>query len=360
MAVPPMTGVIELLPQLLAAAQFLAYLAFSWFFGSVAFGGMKRRVRFTIKIVAKLGVGFLCLIAGTSVRRYMFFFEGSIFQMLQLDLFFGGLIAAALVGVGFYAITRREVEDESKIISKLEERVKLLEGFLLKQKAPTLKENEAKKTAESLLAGFSAKKADLKGADWEILLENGKRKAVAVIGAYTGEVKRIDRGTDMLRNPYAIAGIGIIIAVAAFSVLGFSGFPSITEGVASMLGLNEEQFNSLTGSNSLPEECVATVRILMSQGVKIVGGGDTYKSEELEKIVEDATGRQVMLMYKTLYEGNEYIISITIPVGMDTSNISDYEIMQNAEICASTYETLCDCVKIPELNKMPTGFIVAR
>jgi hypothetical protein len=65
-------------------------------------------------------------------------------------------------------------------------------------------------------------------------------------------------------------------------------------------------------------------------------------------------------MYKTAYEGKEYVVSITLPRDMDTSNVSNEQIMENAEICTSTSETFCDCVKIPELNRMPaTGFIIA-
>lgn len=359
MAFPSFAGIIDILPQLLLMLQIIVYLAFSWVFGSFAFHGMKKRTPFALKIVAKFGVGFLCVLAGVAMRKFMFFFEGTLFQMLQMDLFVGGMISSALIGLAFYMITRGEEEDEKKTIKKLEERVKLLEGFLLKQKAPTLKEDEVKKTAEALLPGFAAKQANLKNTEWEILLEKGSRMAVVVLGAYTGEVKKIERGTDRLRNPYVIAGIAIIIAVVAFSLLNFSGLPSVTEGVASMLGLSDEQFKSLTGGSSLPEGCVATVRILMKQGVSVVGGENAYKNDNLQRLIETRTGRQVMLMYKTLYEGSEYIISITLPGGMDASNMSNYEITENAEICSSTSDTFCDCVKIPEISKTPTGFIIA-
>jgi hypothetical protein len=356
---PSFAGIIDVLPQLLSIAQILVFFVLSWIFGSFAFRGMKKRIPLAAKIAAKLGVGFLCVLAGAAMRKFMFFFDGTIFQMLQLDLFVGGLIGAALVGLAFYMITRGETEGERKTIKKLEERVRLLEGVLLGQKTPTLKEGEARKTAESLLPGFSAEQAGLKDADWEILLEKGGRKAVVTLGAYTGEVKKIERG-GRLRDPYVIAGAAIIVAVVIFSVLNFSGFPSVTEGVASMLGMSDEQFKSLTGGGPLPEGCVATVRILMKQGVSVVGGENTYSDDMLKGIIEAATGRSVMLMYKTDYEGSGYIISITIPKGMEASNVSNDEMMKNAEICSSTSDTFCDCIKIPEMGGMTTGFIIAR
>jgi hypothetical protein len=291
---------------------------------------------------------------------FMFFFNGTLFQMLQLDLFAGGLISSGLMGLAFYMITRGQAESESKTARKLEERVELLEGLLLKQNAPTLNEDEVKRTAESLLPGFSAKQASLKAADWEILLEKGEKKAVVVLGAYTGDVRQIERGTERLRDPRVIAGVAIIIALVAFAVLSFRSLPSVTEGVASMLGMSDEQFQSLTGGGSLPQGCVATVRILMKQGVSIIGGENTYSDDRLKGIIEAATGRSVMLMYKTVYEGKEYVISMTIPKGMDISNVSNDEMMKNAEICSSASGTFCDCVKIPELGNMPTGMIIAR
>jgi hypothetical protein len=354
-----LSGIIDILPQALSLAQTLMYLVLSWVLGSFAFHGMKKRIPFALKTVAKFGVGFLCVLAGASLSKYMFFFNGSIFKMLQIDLFVGGLIGAALLGGALYLITRGEVESESKSAKKLAERVKLLEGVLIKQKTPTLKEEEVKKIAESLLPGFAAKQANLKSADWEILLEKGKRKATVVLGAYTGEVRHVERGFDRILDPHILAGIALIIAFMVFSLLNFTGLPSVTEGVASMLGMSDAQFKSLTGSNSLPQGCVATVRILMNQGVSVIGGENTYTDETLKRAIEAATGRDVMLMYKTSYQNAEYIVSITLPQGMDTSKITNNEIMQSAEICTSTRSVFCDCVKIPEVSNMPTGFIVA-
>ena len=362
MALPSsLFGVVEMLPQMLLLAQVLMYVVLSWIFGSFAFRGMRKRIPFALKLAALFGVGFLCVIAGAAIRNYMAFFSGTIFELLQIDLLIGGLIASLAMAVAFYLITRsRGAESDKMTIRKLEERVKLLEGFMVKNKIPVLKEDEVRKTAEMLVPGFTAKQASLKGTDWKIVLEKGDKKAAVVFDAYTGDVKMVERAGGRF-NPLMLAGIAIIICLAVFSLLSFRGLPTIAENIASLLGMSPDQFSSLMGSKAMPEGCVPTVRIVMSQGISVIGGEDMYKDDTAKRMIENATGRDVMLMYNTDYEGKNYTISITLPKGMNMTGVSNDEIMQNTEICTSISETLCDCIKIPELSKTPmTGLIVAK
>ncbi len=361
MALPSsLLGVVEMLPQMLLLAQVAMYVVLSWIFGSFAFRGMKRRMPFALKLAALFGAGFLCLIAGSGLRSYMPFLRGTLLDLLQLDLLIGGLIASLAMAAAFYLITRsRGAESDSMTIRKLEERVKLLEGFMVKNKIPVLKEDEVRRTAETLVPGFTARQVSLKGTDWEIILEKDGKKAAVVFDAYTGDVKAVERPEGKI-NPLMLVGVAIIICLAVFSLLSFKGFPSITEGIASMMGMNEDQFSSLMGSTNMPDGCVATVRIVMSQGISVIGGQDMLTDDSAKDVIESATGRSVMLMYNTDYEGKSYIISITLPQEMNMTGISNDEIMQNAEICTSTSEALCDCIKLPELSKTPmTGLIIA-
>ncbi len=352
-----LAGIIDVLPQLLGAVQIILYVALSWTFGSVAFFGMKKRIPFAVRMVAKLGTGFLCILAGLALGKYLPLPRDGLFQMLQLDLLMAGLAASALAGTALFLMTAGNAENEGKSVKRLEERVRLLEGALLNNRVPTIPENDAMKSAETALPGFQAKRASLKAADWEVMLEKDSRTAVVTLGAHTGEVKGIERA-GRLRDPRVVAGAAIMIGIVAFSVLSFRGFPSMTEGIASMMGMSDEQFNSLVGGSELPEGCVATVRILMSQGVSVISNDKLYSDDSAKALFETATGRQVMLMYKTSYEGSERIVSITLPKDMDASNSGN--VMENAEICSSTAGEFCDCVKIPELGNMPTGFIIAK
>lgn len=351
-----LSDIIETLPQLLMLAQIAMYFVLSWIFGSLAFRGMKKKIPFAIRIVAMLGAGLLCVVAGAALRGFMSFFKGTIFEIIQLDLFIGGIIAAGMLWGAFYFITRDEKEEaDSNVVKKLTERVKLLEGLLVKHKIPTLKEDEVKKTAETLAKGYKAKEVKLNNTDWEVVLEKKGKVAIVVLGAYTGEVKAIDYSKTPFSDPLRLGGIAVIIALLVFSVLFFKGLPSVTEGVASMLGMSDEQFKALTGGTMLPEGCVPTVRILMSQGINMVGSESAYMDDALKAKIESATGRKVLVMQKTEFQGDEFTLAITFPQDMNVTGMTSEQITQNAEVCSAHGETLCDCVKIPDMNKLAGG-----
>lgn len=328
-------GLLDMLPQILFMAQIAAYILLSWFLGSLAFRGMRKRIPFAIKIIATIGTGFLCLVAGTVFAGYMFFFEGTVFKMFQLDLFLGGLITSIIVAVAFYMITHKEKgEGKDKMLNKLQERISLLEGLLLEHKVPTLREDEVKKTSEALVPGFTAKEANLKKTDWEILLEKEEKKAMVIMGAYTGEVKKIEHlgKKGILSDPVRIVGIALVIFLVAFSVLNFRGFPNMMEGFASLLGMSPDQFSMFAGSGELPEGCVPVASILSEHGVSVLGGESAYGNEEVRNMIEREAGVSIEWMYMIEHEGTNYILAV------DSA-------LQN--MCTATEDMFCQCIKIP-------------
>ncbi len=355
MAGPSIFSILDILPQILAAAQTIMYIVLSWIFGSLAMRGMRKDIPLAVRIPVMLGTGFLCVIAGISLSGYMFFLHGTIIQTIQMDMFLGGLAASALLALAFYMITREEGM-QKETAERLRERVSLLEGLLLKHKVPTLKEREVMRTAESLVPGFAAKEARLKGSNWEILLEKKGKNARVVLGAYTGDVRMIEH-PGIVSEPLRVAGVILIICLLGFSLLTFRGFPNITESIASLLGLSPEQMNALIGGRELPEGCVSTLRVLMKHGISVLGGGNTYEDENTKSMIETETGRQVIFMYRTEFEGKDYILSITFPADLDASNMTNEEVMKHSEICTSTREILCDCIKIPEMGTLTGSFV---
>ncbi len=337
MAEPSFINILGMLPQLLFIAQVFTYLVLAWFFGSLSFKGMHKQIPFAIKIVAAFGAGFLCLTAGTVLAGYMFFFEGTILQTFQIDMFLGGLITSIIIAIAFYMITRKEKGmDKDSRIRKLQERINLLKGILLKYNVPTLKEHDAVTKSETLVHGFKAKHASLKGANWEVFLEKGERKAKVIMSAYTGEVKKVEhiRTKGILSDPVRIIGVALIIFVVAFSLLNFRGFPDMMEGVASLLGMSPEQFSMFTGAGNLPEGCVSVTSLLTEHGISVIGGENMYRNEEVEGMIENESGFEIEWMYMADYEGSNYIIAV------DSS-------LEN--ICSATEEKFCHCIKVPLL-----------
>jgi len=362
-----MAGILEMLeflPQLLTFAQMSFYLLMAWFFGSMAFKGLKTHVSFPIKIFASLAVGFICLIVGISFSNYLPFSEEPIFELLQIDLLAGGLISSVMFAIAFYMITRKtERADKDSLIMRLTERNKLLEGLLVSHKVPTLKEKRVREIAESIVHGYRSESARHKGEEWEVTLAKGKSKAKIVLGAYTGEMKSISyersKAEALLSDPFKIAGLIIIIGFMVFAVFNFRGFPSMTDGIARLMGMEPEQFNALINPNeNIPEGCVSASKLLMKHGINI-GGLPPYEDESLKNMIEQETGRQVVLMYETEDDGNDYVVAITLPLNIDLTGLSNQELIQNSDICSATKTRLCDCLKISEMS-IPTGFMIAR
>lgn len=329
---------IEMLPQLLFATQAVMYVILAWVFGSMAFRGLRKRLHFAIKIAVVFGTGFLCLVSGTVLADYMFFFKGTVFRVFQIDLLLGGIISSIIIAVAFYLITRREkVADKEGMLRKLKERVSLLEGLLLKHRVPTLREGEVRKIAESLVHGFAARHASLKKTDWEIFLEKGEKKARVVIGAYTGEVKKVEHlGAKFFSDPLRTIGVILIISLAAFSLFSFRGFPNMLEDVSSLLGMSPEQLGMFYGGENLPEGCVSVTRLLMKPGVSVFGGESSYTNEEVKAMIEKEAGFGIERMYVVDYEGKNYILAAD----------STFE-----NICSATESRFCQCIKIPSSGR---------
>jgi hypothetical protein len=344
---------LDALPQIMLLAQIVMNFVLAWAFGAIAFRGLKKDLRFYIRIPALLVIGLLCLLAGVIIREFISF-NNTIFRILQIDLFISGLIVSMIIATSLYLITRKFAENKDKKISQLEERIKLLENILAKEKVQPIKENDAKKMAEALVKGFTVKEANLKLPVWEILLEKGSKKAKIILGAYTGDVRKIDYVGR--KDVSTIAGILIIVFIAIFTLVNFKGFPSFTETIAPLFGMNETQFNEFFGPKQMPEGCVRILSILAKQGVKVIGSEQNlYKNEDVSKMLEANTGKRVLLMYNTTYEGKNYVISVLLP--KDYEVFSEEEIKRYAEICVSTDEVLCECIKIEELNRFTGSFV---
>jgi hypothetical protein len=359
MAMPSIMGLFEMLPQLLLVVQSVLYIVLAWIFGSLAVRGLKKDIPFAIKILVVFGSGFICVMAGAALRGILFFLKGTVFEIMQMDSFIMGILAAVIFAISFYLITRDdEKASRDKTIKTLQQRVALLEGMLIKSRAPVLREDEVKKTAETLMKGFDAKEATLRKNDWVVTLAKEDRKALVVIGAFTGEVKHMEKqGSALARDPLKIVGAAVIVVLIALILMNFKGFPSMLDSIGSLLGMDPEDMQTLFGgSGDLPEGCVPTVRILMSQGVNIFGGEGSFEDESVRQMIEQETGRQVIMMYEVEYIGSNYVLSITLPFG---SGVTQEELMKNSQICSSLGNTFCECINLPDIN-LPTGFIVGK
>lgn len=337
MADASILGLLEMLPQLLNILQIIVYVILAWFFGSIALKGLRKHLIIPFRIVLSFCVGLLCLVFGVVLSGYLFFLQGSIFSLFQLDITIGGLIASFILAIAFYLISRGvERTDHKTLINKLKKRVGLLEGLLVEHKVPPMGEDEAKKAAEKLLPGYRARDAKLIKTDWEILLEKEKRKAKIIMGAYDGEVKIIEhdmsRAERMISDPVRIVGIGIIIFVLGFSMISFKGFPNMAESLPSLFGMSPDELFGMVGGGdeNLPEGCVSAGRLALKYNPSL----PQLEDESIETMIESGGGIEVQWMYSVDYDGANYILAID----------ANFE-----NICSATESTFCHCMQIPLL-----------
>lgn len=359
MALPSLIEIIDILPQALMFLQVAGYIVLAWVFGSLALRGFHKEVSFPLRAGGMMGTGFLALIGGVSLRDKIFFFDVPMLEVIQMDVFISGLVCSVILMAALHMITRKEGR-ATDTVEGMKRRISLLRDRLDSGEKGRIPESEARKIAEGAVPGYEAASAKMKGADWEVGMEKGDKTASVTLYAYSGATKGIrESGDSMIADPLKIAGVAIIVLLVVFSATNFRGFPSIFESLSSLIGMDPENLMSLAGAGeNLPEGCAPVMKILMKEGISIVGGENIYSNHSVEEIIESETGRQVMLMYESEYRGMEQIISITLPPEIETDGLSNEELMNNAEICSAANGVFCECVSMPDINAF-TGMIIA-
>jgi hypothetical protein len=127
----PITELMAVLPQLFQYLQIIAYVVLLLFFGSVAMRGWKGYLPIYFRWPARIGVGFICLIAGIALGPLITGLGTGILKMFQLDVVTVGVISAIIVSVGLYLISYRShgaVESMKREIERLERKVSDMKG----------------------------------------------------------------------------------------------------------------------------------------------------------------------------------------------------------------------------------------
>ncbi|GEM_PF-4728545 len=116
-----------LLPMVFQYIQVIGYIVMVLFFGSIAMRGWKGWFPWYINLLARVGTGFVCLIAGVSLGPFMTGLRTGILAMFQLDLITVGVISSVIMSVALYLISfksHRAALSVKKRIHKLERKLR--------------------------------------------------------------------------------------------------------------------------------------------------------------------------------------------------------------------------------------------
>jgi len=244
----PIAELLGALPTVFQYIQIIGYIVLLLFFGSIAMKGWRGFLRFYIRWPARIGIGFLCLIAGMGLSPYIPVLSTGIFKVFQSDVIAGGIITAIIISIGLYLISFRSprvVEGMRREIQRLHDKINSMRG-----KKPS--------------------------------------------------------------KTFTIAGVIIIVAVLGFGLINFRGFPSnIAEEFISSIVPEMGLPGGITmgpGMSKLSPDCM-TALYALSQNPQLISGAQPYENSAVREMVEQQAGSSVLEMYSLEYQGKTIIFA---------------------------------------------------
>jgi uncharacterized membrane protein len=281
------------LPQIFQTVQLIAYILFMFFFGSIVIRGFRGYLPWHVKLLARMGLGFLTLVCAVSLAPFMPFGGTGVFRLmftiLQADIWIAGVISALVLAVSLFLISSRFYN-----IKAMEKSMEKLKAKLEKAKAVG-KEEEGKTFVQRIL------------------------------------------------QPMRLAGIVIFVGFLVIALISFKGFPDTTGNILSAIGLTPQDIENLTGyieaispsQESMPEGCVSPLELAQNFQESIIRNDlPVYADPAIRNLIEsNSAGEKVALIYRIEYKQRTYALAIT----------------DRQSICSATGDLFCGCVNLGSL-----------
>lgn len=275
---------LKQLPAFLQILQILSYAFFVLFFGSIIIRGFRGYLPWHIKLLGRVGFGFIALVCSVALSPFMP--VNDITRIFQLDLLMAGIVSTAaltlsllLISHGFY--NRVAIE---KALERLKARLE--------------KARVAEKDSQ------------------------GKTKM------------------QRLLSPMRVVGIAIFAAFIIVSLLNFTGFPDPGQNLLSSLGLSKKDIEDLSKyieasypnqSQSMPQGCVSPLELAQNFGEDILNNRiPPYSDPVMKSLIETGSKETVLSMYQLDYEGRAFTLAVTVRQGL----------------CSATGSEFCGCVNL--------------
>jgi hypothetical protein len=282
------------LPFIMQVLQATAYIVFIMFFGSVIMRGFRGYLPWHVRLLARVGFGFIALICGIALSPFISIgatgIFGMFFAIFQVGVVIGCIISAAVLTVSLFLISRGLYN-----IKAIEKAIEKLKSLL-----------EKAKEAERDLAGKTLKQKILK--------------------------------------PTRIAGIAVLAALLVFGLANFRGFPNQTELVLSSMGLTMGDLQNLSDymdalspepGQSMPEGCVSPLELAQNFQESIIQNDlPVYADSGIRNLIEGKSGESIAIVYRVEYKQRVYALAITT----------------RQSICSATGTSFCGCINLGSLG----------
>lgn len=270
------------LPQILFGLQVILYIVLILVFGSIIIKGYRGYMHFAVRLLLRLGFGFIALVCGLGISGLIPMFSGDAFytliQSLLINPFIGIVISTAVLTISLCLISHNifNIPGMKKQISKLQEKLK---------KAEEVTSKVVKKRLE----------------------------------------------------PIRIVGIVVLVVFLVFSLINFQGFPSLGEELFSFIGITPEEVEELGKymedlgiGKEIPENCVPILTLI---------------DENLDDFLNDRLPESTDLGIKSLIESNSgFTIVKVYQVTHDQRNF--FLGIEKDNVCSATATEFCECLDL--------------
>lgn len=281
------------MPLIFQTIQIVAYIFFILFFGSIVLRGFRAYLPWHMKLLARLGFGFIALVCaialGPLIPTESTGIYRIIFTITQLNLWIAGIISAAVLAVSLFLISSKmpNIRGMEKAMDRLKLRM---------EKARSIEKDMAGKTV-----------------------------------------------VQKLTQPMMLAGIIILAGFLVVSLVNFRGFPNPSENVLSAIGLNQSDIDTLGSyieavspnqTAPMPEGCVNPLELAQNFQQDILQNSlPVYTDNAVKTLIESESGESVELMYRIEYKQKVYALAITA----------------KQSVCSATSTQFCGCINLGSL-----------
>ncbi len=273
-------SLMEQLPEMLFLSDLAFYVFGVLFFGSIAMKGFRGYMHFLPHFGARILMGLLSMLGGIALRGFLPSLSQGFYQLFRTDIIAGSLISSLVLLAGMYLVSFRMIN-----VPALNNRIKDIRRRIEKSEG-----------VPKRLLGW--------------------------------------------RDPLKIAGSVVLVGFAAFSLMGFSGFPLISESFLAFIGLSASDLESISEQvgrlqeieEEVPEGCESVITLLAAAGDL----DDLPISTDTGAMgrIEEGSGSGVVVMWFMTYGGMGYYVAQT----------------ESSEICSASSENFCGCIDPAEFT----------
>jgi uncharacterized membrane protein len=281
------------MPVIFQAVQAVAYVFFILFFGSIIIRDFRGYLPWYMKLLARIGFGFIALICSVALAPLIPISGTGIFNLIfilvQLNLWIAGIISTVVLTLSLFLISNKiyNMRGMERAMEKLKLRM------------------EKAKSVEKEMAGKSI-------------------------------VQRI-------LQPLTLAGIVIFAGFIVIALVNFRGFPNPTDNVLSAIGLNQSDLDKLSGliesvspgQNQTPPGCASPIELIQSLNTSsvneltsVIGQLPLYTDSGTKSLIESGSHETVFQIYKVTYNQRAYALAITT----------------SQSVCSATGTQFCGCI----------------